>query len=63
MRIVVYLYLSESFAVDVVWVFFLFGVGIRHSIWKATQFVHGIPSEAASQRTFLLFDRSPSVSP
>ena len=43
-------YLSSSFALDVV-VFFLLGTGILHSMAKATQFVHGTPSEAASQRT------------
>lgn len=40
--------------VDAVWVFFLLGWGILHSIWKATQLVHGMPSEAASHLTFLL---------
>lgn len=30
---------------------FLFGAGIRHSMEKATQLVHGTPREAASQRT------------
>lgn len=40
---------------EAVCVFFLFGVGILHSIWKATQLVQGMPREAASQRTFLLF--------
>jgi hypothetical protein len=32
-------------------VFFRFGVGILHSMEKATQFVHGTPRLAASQRT------------
>lgn len=49
------MYLSESLVVEAVWVFFLLGVGILHSIWKATQLVQGTPREAASQRTFLLF--------
>lgn len=49
------MYLSESLVVEAVCVFFLLGWGILHSIWKATQFVQGMPSEAASQRTFLLF--------
>jgi hypothetical protein len=31
--------------------FFRFGTGILHSMEKATQLVHGTPSEAASQRT------------
>lgn len=52
----VYVYLSESLAVEAVCVFFLFGLGILHSIWKATQLVHGMPNEAASHRTFLLFN-------
>lgn len=51
------MYLSESLVVEAVWVFFLLGVGILHSIWKATQLVQGIPREAASQRTFLLFNK------
>jgi len=47
-------YLSESFALPVaVVVFFLFGVGILHSMEKATQFVHGTPKLAASHRTYL----------
>lgn len=33
-------------------VFLRFGVGMRHSMEKAVQFVHGTPSEAASQRTW-----------
>lgn len=49
------LYLSESLVVEAVWVFFLLGWGILHSIWKATQLVHGMPNEAASHLTFLLF--------
>lgn len=32
-------------------IFFRFGVGILHSIEKATQFVHGTPRDAASHRT------------
>ena len=52
------IYLSESLVVEAVWVFFLFGVGILHSIWKATQLVQGTPREAASQRTFLLFNKA-----
>lgn len=51
------MYLSESLVVEAVWVFFLLGVGILHSIWKATQLVQGMPREAASQRTFLLFEK------
>lgn len=47
-------YLSESLAVEAACAFFLFGLGILHSIWKATQLVQGMPSEAASHRTFLL---------
>ena len=43
-------YLSESLPLPDV--FFLFGVGILHSMLKATQFVHGTPSEAASHRTY-----------
>lgn len=45
-------YLSESFALPVT-VFFLFGVGILHSIENATQLVHGTPKLAASHRTYL----------
>lgn len=52
------MYLSESLVVEAVWVFFLLGVGILHSIWKATQLVQGTPREAASQRTFLLFKKT-----
>lgn len=48
-------YLSESLVVEAAWVFFRLGCGILHSIWKATQLVHGIPKEAASHLTFLLF--------
>lgn len=33
------------------WVFLRFGVGILHSIEKATQLVQGTPRLAASQRT------------
>lgn len=51
------MYLSESLVVEAVCVFFLLGVGILHSIWKATQLVQGMPREAASQRTFLLFGK------
>lgn len=51
------MYLSESLVVEAVWVFFLLGVGILHSIWKATQLVQGMPREAASQRTFLLLNK------
>jgi hypothetical protein len=43
-------YLSPSFALPVV-VFLRLGAGMRHSIEKAVQFVHGMPKEAASQRT------------
>ena len=39
--------------VRVVAVFFRLGVGMRHSMEKAVQLVHGMPKEAASQRTFL----------
>lgn len=52
------MYLSESLVVEAVWVFFLLGVGILHSIWNATQLVQGMPREAASQRTFLLFEEN-----
>jgi hypothetical protein len=45
-------YLSTSLARDVV-VFLRFGAGMRHSIEKAVQLVHGMPKEAASQRTCL----------
>lgn len=41
--------LSESLALP--WAFFRLGAGIRHSMLKATQFVHGTPRLAASQRT------------
>lgn len=45
-------YLSESFACDPpAAAFFLFGVGMRHSMEKATQLVQGTPRLAASQRT------------
>jgi hypothetical protein len=44
-------YLSTSLARDVV-VFLRFGAGMRHSMEKAVQLVHGIPREAASQRTY-----------
>lgn len=48
-------YLSESFMrvlpADAACVFLRFGVGILHSIEKATQLVHGTPRLAASQRT------------
>ena len=49
-------YLSESFALPAA-VFFRFGVGILHSMENATQFVHGTPRLAASQRTY---SRQPS---
>lgn len=55
------MYLSESLVVEAVWVFFLLGVGILHSIWKATQLVQGTPREAASQRTFLLLNEGLSA--
>lgn len=42
--------LASSLGFDV-FVRFRLGTGIRHSIENATQFVHGTPSEAASQRT------------
>ena len=45
---VVCAHLSSSFFPAV---FFLFGAGILHSMEKATQFVHGTPRLAASQRT------------
>lgn len=48
-------HLSESLVVEAVWVFFRLGWGILHSIWKATQLVHGMPKEAASHLTFRLF--------
>jgi hypothetical protein len=44
-------YLSASLARDVV-VFLRLGAGMRHSIEKAVQLVHGMPREAASQRTY-----------
>lgn len=53
----IYAYLSESLVVEAVWVFFLLGWGILHSIWKATQLVQGMPREAASHLTFLLLTR------
>jgi hypothetical protein len=45
-------YLSTSLVREVV-VFLRLGAGMRHSIEKAVQFVHGMPREAASQRTYL----------
>lgn len=46
------MYLSESLeGAALAWAFFRFGCGMRHSIWKATQLVHGTPRFAASQRT------------
>ena len=42
-------HLSVSFAL--VWVFFRFGVGMRHSMEKAVQLVQGTPRLAASHRT------------
>jgi hypothetical protein len=45
------MYLSESLLCALVCTFFRFGVGMRHSIWKAVQLVHGTPRLAASQRT------------
>jgi len=44
-------YLSESLAWEALCGFLRLGVGIRHSIWKATQLVQGTPRLAASQRT------------
>jgi hypothetical protein len=44
-------YLSASLARDVV-VFLRLGAGMRHSIEKAVQLVHGMPREAASHRTY-----------
>lgn len=44
-------YLSASLVREPPWVFLRLGCGMRHSIEKAVQLVHGIPSEAASQRT------------
>jgi hypothetical protein len=49
-RAVSYLSTSLALARDVV-VFLRFGAGMRHSIEKAVQLVHGMPNEAASQRT------------
>lgn len=48
-------YLSESlfpWLPAVFWAFFRLGVGMRHSIWKATQLVQGTPRLAASHRTW-----------
>lgn len=46
------MYLSESLdGAALACAFFRFGCGMRHSIWKATQLVHGTPRFAASQRT------------
>lgn len=45
-------HLSESFAFAAELVFFLFGVGILHSMLNATQFVQGTPRLAASHRTW-----------
>ena len=42
-------YLFESFCLEDV--FLRLGDGILHSMLKATQFVHGTPRLAASQRT------------
>ena len=47
---IVHSYLSESLLPPV---FFRLGVGILHSIEKATQFVHGTPRLAASHRTYI----------
>jgi hypothetical protein len=44
-------YLSTSLVAREVVVFLRFGAGMRHSIEKAVQLVHGMPNEAASQRT------------
>lgn len=44
--------LSESRALEGC-PFLRFAVGMRHSIWKATQLVQGTPRLAASHRTFL----------
>jgi hypothetical protein len=53
-------YLSESLAFPAaVDVFFRFGVGILHSIEKATQLVHGTPKLAASHRTYVLSTTHP----
>jgi len=49
-------YLSTSFERDVV-VFLRFGAGMRHSMEKAVQLVHGMPREAASQRTWSIVMR------
>lgn len=55
-------YLSDSFAgAALLWTFFLFGLGIRHSIEKATQLVQGTPRLAASQRTCHDFDEQWSL--
>lgn len=43
-------YLSASLVREVV-VFLRLGAGMRHSMEKAVQLVHGMPSEAASHRT------------
>lgn len=43
-------YLSASLVRDVV-VFLRLGAGMRHSMEKAVQLVHGMPREAASHRT------------
>lgn len=48
---VVWPYLSASLALAVC-VFLRLGWGMRHSMPKAVQLVHGIPSEAASHRTY-----------
>jgi hypothetical protein len=46
------MYLSESLVCAPLFcAFFRLGVGMRHSIEKATQLVHGTPRLAASQRT------------
>jgi hypothetical protein len=44
-------YLSASLVLAVC-VFFRLGWGMRHSMPKAVQLVHGIPNEAASHRTY-----------
>jgi len=44
--------LSPSLAL-LVWFFLRLGTGILHSMENATQFVHGTPRDAASQRTWI----------
>lgn len=53
-------YLPSVFVREVC-VFLRLGWGMRHSMEKAVQLVHGMPSEAASQRTCIAVMRWPSV--